>query len=175
MRKIILLFAIITTFSVAAQTPVDTTSTFQYPAKEVIPKPYNPKEDAAKKINELLVQAKKEQKNIFIQAGGNWCGWCLRFNYFVQNTPELKQIIDQNYLYYHLNYSPENKNEKVFRKYTDPDKKYGYPFFIILSSDGKILTVQESGILEAGKGYNVEKVKNFLQRWVPKSPKITSK
>lgn len=169
MKKIIIFFAIFATFTVSAQTSADTTSAFQYPSKEVIPKPYNPKEDASKKINELILQAKKDHKNIFIQAGGNWCGWCLRFNYFVQNTPELKKIIDQNYLYYHLNYSPENKNEKVFRKYTDPKKRYGYPFFIILSSDGKLLHVQESGILEAGKGYNLEKVKNFLEKWTPKT------
>ena len=159
--------------SLAAQTPADTTSTFEYPVKETLPKPYHPEEDASEKINELLVRAKKDNKNIFIQAGGNWCGWCLRFNYFVQHVPELKKILDDNYLYYHLNYSPENKNEKVFRKYTDPEKRYGYPFFIILSANGSLIHIQESGIFEAGKGYQVEKVKVFLEKWTP-NPKVNS-
>ncbi len=70
-------------------------------------------------------------KNIILQAGRNWCIWCLRFNNFVQTTPELKEIVDKSYLYYHLNYSPENKNEKVFSKYGNPGEKFGYPVFIV--------------------------------------------
>ncbi|MHB9055282.1 MAG: thioredoxin family protein [Paludibacteraceae bacterium] len=167
---LVLFFPVI--LSINAQVPADTTNSFQYPSKEALPKPYNPKEDASKKLNEILTLAKKENKNVFIQAGGNWCIWCLRFNYFVHNTPELKNILDKNFIYYHLNYSPENKNEKVFKKYTDITKKYGYPFFIILSKDGKVLHIQESGIFESGKGYDVKKVELFLNTWTPK-PKIS--
>jgi len=150
-----------------AQTQTDTTTTFSYPEKTALPKPYHPEENAQKKLNELIIQAKTSHKNIFIQCGGNWCGWCLRFNYFVHNQAELATILDKNYLYYHLNYSPENKNEAVFSKYVTKGKQYGYPFFIILSEKGELLCVQESGILEAGKGYDVEKVKQFLLTWVP--------
>ena len=169
---LVLFFPVI--LSINAQVPADTTNSFQYPSKEALPKPYNPKEDAGKKLNEIITLAKKENKNVFIQAGGNWCIWCLRFNYFVHNTPELKSILDKNYVYYHLNYSPENKNEKVFKKYTDITKKYGYPFFIILSKDGKVLHIQESGILESGKGYDVKKVELFLNAWTPKPKTSTS-
>ncbi len=167
MRTITLFITLFSIISATAQTPSDTAAAFQYPAKEAITKPYDPKEDAAKKLNELISEAKKANKNIFIQAGGNWCGWCLRFNYFVHNVPELKEILDENYLYYHLNFSPENKNEKVFSKYTDPNKRYGYPFFIILNPSGKLIHIQESGIFEAGKGYDKQKVRNFLLKWKP--------
>ena len=151
-----------------AQTPADTTNSYKFPAKEKLVKPYHPQENAQQKLDELIIKAKKENKNIFIQAGGNWCGWCLRFNYFVHNEAELNSILDKNFLYYHLNYSPENKNEAVFAKYTEKDKHYGYPFFIILSSKGELLCVQESGILEEGIGYNAEKIKQFLLKWCPK-------
>lgn len=154
--------------SISAQTPTDTTNSYKFPAKEKLERPYHPEENAQQKLNELILLAKKQHKNIFIQAGGNWCGWCLRFNYFVHDVAELNSILDKNYLYYHLNYSPENKNEAVFSKYTEKDKRYGYPFFIILSSKGELLCVQESGILEKGIGYDVEKVKQFLLKWCPK-------
>ena len=62
-------------------------------------KPYNDAENAEKKIAELVKKAKKENKNIMLQAGGNWCIWCLRFNNFVQTTPELKNLVDENYIY----------------------------------------------------------------------------
>ena len=136
--------------------------------KAKLPKPYDPKEDAEAKIAELVKQAQAENKNIMMQAGGNWCIWCLRFNQFVQETPELKNIVDENYIYYHLNYSPDNKNEKVFAKYGDPGKKFGYPVFIILDKDGNQIHTQESGSLEEGKGYSIAKVKEFFEAWKPK-------
>lgn len=133
--------------------------------KTKLPKPYDPKADAEKDIQNLIAKAKKEKKNIMIQAGGNWCIWCLRFNNFVQTTPELKQIVDDNYLYYHLNYSPDNKNEKVFSKYGNPGDKFGYPVFIVLNKDGKQIHIQPSDVLEEEKGYSLDKVKDFLQKW----------
>lgn len=132
--------------------------------KAKLPKPYNPKADAQKDIEKLIAQAKKENKNIMIQAGGNWCIWCLRFIQFVQTTPELKQIVDKNYLYYHLNYSPDNKNDKVFAKYINIKEQQFYPFFIILDSNGKKIHIQQSEVLEDGKGYSKEKVKEFLEK-----------
>ena len=55
--------------------------------KAKLPKPYNAAENAEARIAELVKQAKAENKNIILQAGGNWCIWCLRFNNFVQETP----------------------------------------------------------------------------------------
>lgn len=133
-----------------------------------LPKPYNDKENAEQKIKDLVAQAKKDNKNIMIQAGGNWCIWCLRFNQYVQSTPELKEIVDQNYLYYHLNYSPENKNEKVFAQYDNPGAKFGYPVFIVLDQDGEMIHTQDSAVLEEGKGYSLEKTKAFFMKYIPK-------
>lgn len=136
--------------------------------KAKLPKPYNETENAEKKIEELVKQAKKENKNIILQAGGNWCIWCLRFNNFVQTTPELKNLVEDNYLYYHLNFSPKNKNEKIFSKYGNPGEKYGYPVFIVLDKNGKQIHTQDSAVLEEGKGYSIDKVKTFFETWKPK-------
>ncbi|WP_082504535.1 MULTISPECIES: thioredoxin family protein [unclassified Chryseobacterium] len=137
--------------------------------KAKLPKPYDAKADAEKDIQNLIAKAKKEKKNIMIQAGGNWCIWCLRFNQYVQTTPELKKLIDDNYLYYHLNWSPDNKNEKIFAKYGNPGDKLGYPVFIVLDQNGKQIHTQDSAVLEDGKGYGLEKVKTFFNSWKPKS------
>jgi thioredoxin-related protein len=133
--------------------------------KSKLIKPYHPEEDANAKMNELLERAKAEDKNIIIQAGGNWCIWCLRFNQFVQDNPELKDIADGKLLYYHLNWSPENKNEPLFEKYGNPGEKYGYPVFIVLNKMGDVLQIQESSVFEEGKGYSKEKVRDFLIKW----------
>lgn len=135
--------------------------------KAKLPKPYHPEENAEKRISELIKKAKAENKNIILQAGGNWCIWCLRFNNFVQTTPELKEMVDKDFIYYHLNYSPENKNEKVFAKYGNPGAKFGYPVFIVLDSNGKMIHTQDSSVLEEGKGYSIDKVKAFFTAWKP--------
>lgn len=128
-------------------------------------KPYHPEEDADEAISILLNKAKSENKNIILQAGGNWCIWCLRFNQFVEDTPELKELVDGNYLYYHLNWSTENKNENIFNKYGNPGEKYGYPVFIILNKNNEVVHIQDSAVLENGKGYSIEKVRDFLLKW----------
>ena len=160
MRKIILKLAFVglltPTISYAQNTKISTSE-----EKQKFSKPYNENEDGYAEISKLILKAQKERKNIMIQAGGNWCIWCLRFDNFVNNTPELKQLVEENFIYYHLNFSPKNKNERAFAKY-GTDQKIGYPYFVILDKDGKKLHIQESGILEEGEGYSVEKVKAFL-------------
>lgn len=131
-------------------------------------KPYNPDADAQKDIDGLLLLAKKENKNIIIQAGGNWCVWCLRFNDYIHQTARIDRLLKSRFLYYHLNYSKENKNEAVFQKYAPEGNKLGYPFFIVLNKNGKTLHVQESGSLEKGKGYDEDKVLKFFTAWIAK-------
>ncbi|RKE46769.1 thioredoxin family protein [Sphingobacterium detergens] len=136
--------------------------------QDELSKPYNPEADAQKDIDGLLQLAKKEKKNIVIQAGGNWCVWCLRFNDYIHKTASVDKLLKSRFLYYHLNYSKENKNEAVFQKYAPEGSKLGYPFFIILDKNGKTLHVQESGSLEKGKSYDEEKVLKFFNTWVAK-------
>lgn len=125
---------------------------------------YNPRADAAADIQQAVAVAKKENKHVLIQAGGNWCVWCLRFNKFTTEDPQIDSMIKANFVVYHLNYSKENKNESVFAKLGFP-QRFGFPVFIILDQNGKNLHIQNSAYLEQGKGYNKEKVMEFLQQW----------
>lgn len=127
---------------------------------------YNPRADAAKDVAELLVKAKKEKKHVLLQIGGNWCVWCYRFNAFVQTDTTLKNLVDANYLVYHLNYSPENKNLGYLKKLGYP-QRFGFPVMVVLDADGKQLHTQDSGLLEKGNGYDKEKVKSFFINWAP--------
>jgi len=40
-----------------------------------------------------------------------------------------------------------------------------YPVFMILDQNGKLMHVQETGVLEQGNGYSAEKIKVFLDEW----------
>ena len=129
---------------------------------------YRPEEDAAKEIKLAAKQAKKEGKHVFILAGGNWCIWCARFNEFITTDKQIDSLILKNYVVYHLNYSKENKNSKIFSKYGFA-QRFGFPVFMILDSKGKLLHTQNSAYLEEGKGYSKEKVMEFLSNWSPEA------
>ena len=52
---------------------------------------YNPDADGKTDISNAIASAKKENKHVFLQIGGNWCGWCIAFDKKVNETDELKK------------------------------------------------------------------------------------
>jgi thioredoxin-related protein len=127
---------------------------------------YNPNANAEADIKAAIAKAKQEHKHVLIQAGGNWCSWCLLFNKFTKEDRQLDSAINATYIVYHLNYSQENKNKPVFEKFGFP-QRFGFPVFIILDSDGNRIHTQNSSYLEEGKGYNKRKVLEFFHDWAP--------
>lgn len=125
---------------------------------------YNPQANAQADIDAAVAKAKKENKHVFIQVGGNWCIWCIRFHDLVNATPELKNFLNANYETVLLNWSPENKNEAVLRKLSYPGR-FGFPVFLILDGNGKLIHTQNSAYLEEDKGHSVKKVMEFLKNW----------
>ncbi|MBU3744060.1 MAG: DUF255 domain-containing protein [Sediminibacterium sp.] len=129
---------------------------------------YHPNANAQKDIAAAIAKAKAQNKHVFIQAGGNWCGWCIEFNRLVSVTTSLNSVLQNNYVVYHLNYSQENKNAAIFKAYGFPNR-FGFPVFIILDANGKRIHTQNSSYLESGKSYDVAKVKEFLDSWTPRA------
>lgn len=129
---------------------------------------YKPAEDAEKGIAKTVKEAKAAGKQVFIQIGGNWCIWCMRFNDFVTSDRSIDSLVNANYVVYHLNYSKENTNSKILAKYGYP-QRFGFPVFLVLDGDGKLLHTQNSSYLESGKSYDAEKVKGFFADWTKKA------
>ncbi len=129
---------------------------------------YNPYENVDSALKVVMSKAKKEGKHVFVQIGGNWCGWCKLFNEFVTKDAQLDSTIQANYVVYHLNYSQENLNKKALAQYKFP-QRFGFPVFIILNKNGEQLHTQNSAYLEQGKSYNKDKVIEFLDQWSPRA------
>ena len=49
--------------------------------------------------------------------------------------------------------------------------RFGYPVFVVLDGDGKILHTQDSSFLEEGESYSREKVLRFFKCWTPEALK----
>ena len=130
---------------------------------------YNPEANATADIEAAVKKAAVENKFVLIQAGGNWCSWCLEFARSSKADPQIDSAINSSFIWYHLNYSKENMNEAVFAKYGYP-QRFGFPVFIILDGKGQRLNTQSSEYLEDGKkSYDQKKVLGFLEQWSPKA------
>ena len=151
-------FILLSTFTLIAA--------FSFAQEEKKEKLYHPEVDASAQIATALTTAKSENKHIILQLGGNWCGWCYRFHDFCKDNESVKEVIDTNFIIIHVNFSKENKNEDLLKKYKYP-QRFGFPVLIVLNADGEHLHTQDSGLLEAGKGYDEKKVVNFLKGWSP--------
>jgi len=148
-RNIFLIIILITARIATAQEPV---------------RLYDPSLDGMKQIKDAVAQAKEKGKLVLIQYGGNWCGWCVRFDAFCKSDTAISKIISDNYIPIKLNNSPENKNDKANEFLGNP-ARFGFPVFIIVDGKGKVIHIQDSGLLEEGKGYSREKVLGFFRNW----------
>ncbi len=127
---------------------------------------YDPSLDGMKQIREAVGKAGKEGKHVLIQYGGNWCPWCIKFDAFCKADTSITNIIAKNYIPVKLNYDPANKNDEA-NDYLGNPSRFGFPVLIIVDAKGKVLHIQDSGLLEEGPGYNKQKVTGFFTQWTP--------
>jgi thioredoxin-related protein len=127
---------------------------------------YNPQADAAADIRAAVQKAAAEGKHVFLQVGGNWCPWCIRFHRFVHEDRTLDSLMNAGYVSVLVNYSPENKNTALLSSLGYPER-FGFPVFVILDGKGERLHTQDSWYLEQEKSYSREKVQQFFRMWSP--------
>ena len=146
--------------------------TFTASAQSNLKKIYDESIDPVEQIEKAVKQAEKEGKFVISQVGGNWCRWCLMFADFVAKDAELTQFIDENFVFIHSNYNPrERAGEKtleMLKKLGNPER-FGFPVFVVMDQNGKVIHTQDSSFLEEGNGYNRDKVVRFFQNWTPEA------
>ena len=131
-------------------------------------KVYDESIDGMEQITEAIALAQETDRYVLCQVGGNWCPWCLRFAQFAVSDSVIASLIEENYVYIHVNYSKDNKNLEAMRFLGNPGR-FGYPVFVVLNREGTPIHIQESESLEEGKGYNRQRVEKFLRLWNSKA------
>ena len=147
-------------------------------AQTTLKKVYDEEINQLEQIDEAVAQAKSQGKFVVCQVGGNWCPWCLRFADFITNDTTISKVIDENFVYIHVNYNPRKSEgeekallaKKTLERLNNP-ARFGFPVFVILDEEGKVVHIQDSSFLEEGNGYNQEKVLRFFKNWTPKAVK----
>ena len=125
---------------------------------------YNPDADAKAEVAAAVVKAAATGKHVFLQVGGNWCPWCLRFHKMITEDAKLDSLIHANYEVVKVNYSKENNNQELLATLGYP-QRFGFPVFLILNEKGEVLHTQDSWYLEEDKGYSREKTEHLFLMW----------
>jgi thioredoxin-related protein len=125
---------------------------------------YNPKANAVEDIENALAKASKEGKHVFLQIGGNWCPWCVKFHNFLQADEELISFAKENYEFVKVNYDRENKQIELLEKLEFP-QRFGFPVFVVLDGKGNRIHTQNSAFLEKDKNYDKKRVMKFFKNW----------
>jgi thioredoxin-related protein len=126
---------------------------------------YNPKAKGAEQIKAALEQAKKENKNVILKFGANWCGWCHKLSDIFKSNAEIAKNIEENFLVVLIDVDKGN-NADLVKQYGEPTK-HGLPVLVVLDQTGKQLHTQDTGKLEEGNHHDAAKVLAFLNAWKP--------
>ncbi len=142
--------------------------------EEGLKRVYDEQINPLEQIDQAVARAAGEGKYVICQVGGNWCPWCLRFADFITSDSTISQVIDDNFVYIHVNYDPRGRGgeqqvalaQQMLKRLGNP-ARFGFPVFVVLDSEGNVIHIQDSVFLEEGKGYNKERTLRFFQNWTP--------
>lgn len=91
-------------------------------AEAALKKVYNEDINPVEQIDQALAQAKSTGKFVICQVGGNWCPWCLRFADFIENDSDISKVVNDNFVYIHVNYNPRQSAGEEKRRHAKPQK-----------------------------------------------------
>jgi len=123
---------------------------------------YDPKRDAAEDIRDAAAEAKRTNRRVLLEVGGEWCSWCHHLDDFFAANSDLASLRDKSFITVKINFSEENPNKEVLARYP---AIAGYPHLFVLDSDGGLVHSQDTSALEEGKSYNLDRFTTFLAYW----------
>jgi len=173
---LILLIALILASSAGAQAPdappAPPSAAPQTPPKaaseEQATKIYDEQADAKAQIAQALAKAKKDNRRVLVQWGGNWCGWCRLLHGLYKSDKEIARKLLYEYEVVYVDAGkPAGKNIELAESYGADLKKHGFPYLTILDATGKAIANQETSSLEikdktAKPGHDPKLVLAFL-------------
>jgi thiol:disulfide interchange protein len=127
---------------------------------------FDPSRDPEKDLDSVITEAKRTDKRILLDVGGEWCIWCHYLDKFFEDNKDVPEFMHNNYVVLKINYSKENENKEFLSKFP---KIPGYPHLFVLDENGKLLHSQDTSELEKGRGHDRDKVFAFLRKWAPQN------
>jgi protein disulfide-isomerase len=118
-------------------------------------------------FDDAMAKAKTDNKAVLLNfTGSDWCPYCIQMKHEVLDTGQFREYANENLELVEVDFpdaKPQSEQLKAQNK--GLAKKYkvgGYPTFIVLNSDGKVLGKQV-GYLEGGPSAFIAKMEKFYK------------
>jgi thiol-disulfide isomerase/thioredoxin len=106
---------------------------------------YNETSDARAELNQALVAADRQHKNVLVVFGANWCGDCMALDRKM-STGSLGSHVDKRFVVLKVDVGRFNRNTDLAAQMGVPLKK-GIPAVAVLRHDGEVLSSTGGGEL----------------------------
>jgi thiol:disulfide interchange protein len=124
------------------------------------PNLYSETASASTDISVAIARARRENKRILLDFGGNWCGDCQVLDLYYHQSPNA-ELLAKYYILVHVNIGHMDQNVGIAKRYNVPITK-GVPALAVLDSHGRLLYSEHEKEFEHT---SLSAVTAFLNRW----------
>lgn len=139
---------------------------------------YDTKADGRTQIDNAIAKAKKEDKNVLITWGANWCSWCHHLKAQREGDEQIKAVLNDAFISISIDLGNRNKHMDLAREYGLEFNDLKIPHMSVLDQDGEMVGNQEPGDLavevagnkgngQSGVEYSADKILAFLEAHQP--------
>ncbi len=121
--------------------------------------------DPVRTVDAAVVRAQREQRQVLVILGGNWCKWCLALDDLMSSDASIKEHLAKHYVVVKL----DSAKAKVLDERWGKPTKHGVPVLIFVDQHGQARHVQETVSLERWQGrilsHDPDRVLALLKSW----------
>ncbi len=148
------------------RTEVDTNSASATAAATAfVSKNVGPKQDALKKYNDALAEAKRTGKKVWIRLSQTRCAPCFHFSRWIDKN---RSELEQGFVFVKIDDLLDVNATEVIKKLLG-DKHFGIPYCQILDADGNLVIDSEGPLGSIGHPSNFEGI-NHLKKMLKSHP-----
>ena len=123
---------------------------------------YDPARDAMQDGRDAIKLAKKTNRRILIEVGGDWCKWCHLLDRFLNKHEKIKTELHKTFVLLKVNVSEENDNTEFLKVFPPV---LGYPHMFVTESNGKLLLSKDTGQFVVKGYYSEKRFKEFFKKF----------
>jgi thioredoxin-related protein len=114
-------------------------------------------------FQDAIARAGREQKNVLLEIGGDWCIWCHRLEAFIQSHTTLAELRAGHYITVKVYFRyGEDTNVEFLHRLPEID---GVPYLLVYNGSGDLLCSQATDPFEDGQSYDYDRLLEFFVDW----------
>jgi thiol-disulfide isomerase/thioredoxin len=130
----------------------------------VVAQPYDEKADADAAVAAAFEKAKRSNKLVLLDLGGNWCPDCIVLANFLQ-LPEIKRFTDKHYEIVSVDVGRFNRNLQVPARFGFTERLKGVPTVLVATPDGKLVNPGNVFAFTDARHMTPKALADYIAKW----------